>query len=121
MRNGLLIRTAVRRRSLFSIITPHTFCRQVIGAIFRKSLRLSGSARMEHSVGKITTMISADATRLDRFSAFIHKYAFVLRLIYLTYRFTVYGWLRFRFGFLQRLPSSPAKHPSRLQLASAFS
>ncbi|THG96760.1 hypothetical protein EW026_g5132 [Hermanssonia centrifuga] len=45
----------------------------VIGAIFRKSLRLSGRARMSHSVGKITTMISTDATRLDRSSAFIHN------------------------------------------------
>ncbi|KAF8915697.1 multidrug resistance-associated ABC transporter [Mucidula mucida] len=44
----------------------------VIGAIFRKSLRLSGRARLDHSVGKITTMISTDATRLDRFSNAIH-------------------------------------------------
>ncbi|EKM53211.1 uncharacterized protein PHACADRAFT_259405 [Phanerochaete carnosa HHB-10118-sp] len=45
----------------------------IIGAIFRKSLRLSGRARLSHSVGKITTMISTDATRLDRSSAFIHN------------------------------------------------
>ncbi|KAF9019789.1 multidrug resistance-associated ABC transporter [Hymenopellis radicata] len=44
----------------------------VIGAIFRKSLRLSGRGRLDHSVGKITTMISTDATRLDRFSNVIH-------------------------------------------------
>ncbi|KAG7095244.1 hypothetical protein E1B28_006018 [Marasmius oreades] len=44
----------------------------LIGNIFRKSLRLSGRARTEHSVGKITTMISTDASRLDRFSAFGH-------------------------------------------------
>lgn len=46
---------------------------QVIGGIFRKALRLSGRARSEHGVGKITTMISADATRLDRFTGFAHK------------------------------------------------
>lgn len=45
----------------------------VIGAIFRKSLRLSGRARVDHSVGQITTMISTDATRLDRVSAFAHN------------------------------------------------
>ena len=31
---------------------------------------------MNHSVGQITTMISTDATRLDRFSGFAHEYAF---------------------------------------------
>jgi hypothetical protein len=58
------------------------FCPQIIGSVFRKSLRLSGKARINHSVGQITTMISTDASRLDRFSAFGHKYAlgFVLRL-----------------------------------------
>ncbi|CAA7270432.1 unnamed protein product [Cyclocybe aegerita] len=45
----------------------------VIGSVFRKSLRLSGRARAAHSVGQITTMISTDATRLDRFSAFGHN------------------------------------------------
>ncbi|KAF8235236.1 multidrug resistance-associated ABC transporter [Tricholoma matsutake] len=45
----------------------------VIGNIFRKSLRLSGRARLEHSVGQITTMISADATRLDRFAGYGHN------------------------------------------------
>ncbi|KAF9020670.1 multidrug resistance-associated ABC transporter [Hymenopellis radicata] len=40
----------------------------VIGSIFRKSLRLSGRARIEHSVGQITTMISADSQRLDTFT-----------------------------------------------------
>ncbi|KIY72285.1 multidrug resistance-associated ABC transporter [Cylindrobasidium torrendii FP15055 ss-10] len=44
----------------------------LVGNIFRKSLRLSGRARLEHSVGQITTMISADATRLDRFAMAIH-------------------------------------------------
>ncbi|KAH9476201.1 ABC-type transporter cicA [Psilocybe cubensis] len=45
----------------------------IIGSVFRKSLRLSGKARVNHSVGQITTMISTDATRLDRFSAFCHN------------------------------------------------
>lgn len=47
---------------------------QIIGNIFRKSLRLSGKSRINHSVGQITTMISTDATRLDRFSGFAHEY-----------------------------------------------
>jgi ATP-binding cassette subfamily C (CFTR/MRP) protein 1 len=46
-----------------------------IGTIFRKALRLSGRARVEHSVGQITTMISTDSARLDRSSAFFHKCA----------------------------------------------
>ncbi|OCH88007.1 multidrug resistance-associated ABC transporter [Obba rivulosa] len=45
----------------------------IVGSIFRKSLRLSGRARINHSVGQITTMISTDATRLDRQSAFAHN------------------------------------------------
>ncbi|KAI0700341.1 multidrug resistance-associated ABC transporter [Cytidiella melzeri] len=45
----------------------------IIGAVFRKSLRLSGRARQSHSVGQITTMISTDATRLDRSSQFMHN------------------------------------------------
>ncbi|KAF9044293.1 multidrug resistance-associated ABC transporter [Panaeolus papilionaceus] len=44
----------------------------VIGTIFRKSLRLSGKARAEHTIGKITTMISQDATHLDLFSTYAH-------------------------------------------------
>ncbi|KAF9466008.1 multidrug resistance-associated ABC transporter [Collybia nuda] len=44
----------------------------LVGNIFRKSLRLSGRARLEHSVGQITTMISTDATRLDQLSVFLH-------------------------------------------------
>ncbi|KAI0717423.1 multidrug resistance-associated ABC transporter [Cerioporus squamosus] len=55
MTNGLCIRTSV------------------IGAIFRKSLRLSGRARLKHSVGQITTMISTDSARLDRNSYAIHN------------------------------------------------
>ncbi|KAK0199743.1 multidrug resistance-associated ABC transporter [Desarmillaria ectypa] len=55
MTTGLLLRTGI------------------IGSIFRKSLRLSGRARLEHSVGKITTMISADASRLDRLCMYLHN------------------------------------------------
>ncbi|PIL27466.1 ATP-binding cassette transporter [Ganoderma sinense ZZ0214-1] len=45
----------------------------LVGAIFRKSLRLSGRARLEHSVGKITTMISADTVRLEQNIFLIHN------------------------------------------------
>ncbi|KAJ6578750.1 multidrug resistance-associated ABC transporter [Mycena vulgaris] len=45
----------------------------LIGSVFRKSMRLSGSARLEHTVGQTTTIISTDATRLDRFSMFGHN------------------------------------------------
>ncbi|KDQ52618.1 hypothetical protein JAAARDRAFT_40221 [Jaapia argillacea MUCL 33604] len=45
----------------------------LVGAIFRKSLRLSGKARTEHSVGQITTLISTDATRLDIVGAYAHN------------------------------------------------
>ncbi|KAJ2916152.1 hypothetical protein MD484_g4261, partial [Candolleomyces efflorescens] len=44
----------------------------IIGSIFRKCLRISGKGRAGHSVGQITTMISTDATRLDRFVGFAH-------------------------------------------------
>ncbi|KAJ7290727.1 multidrug resistance-associated ABC transporter [Mycena rebaudengoi] len=54
MRNGLLVRTSI------------------IGSIFRKSLRLSGRARLEHSVGQITTMISSDAEKFDLLSYLAH-------------------------------------------------
>ncbi|KAJ7890947.1 multidrug resistance-associated ABC transporter [Mycena olivaceomarginata] len=54
MRNGLLVRTSI------------------IGSIFRKSLRLSGRARLEHSVGQITTMISSDAEKFDLLSYLVH-------------------------------------------------
>ncbi|TFK50066.1 multidrug resistance-associated ABC transporter [Heliocybe sulcata] len=43
-----------------------------IGLIFRKSLRLSGRARSQHSVGQITTMISTDTARLDRVGSMAH-------------------------------------------------
>ncbi|CAG7855058.1 Canalicular multispecific organic anion transporter 1 AltName: Full=ATP-binding cassette sub-family C member 2 [Serendipita indica DSM 11827] len=45
----------------------------IIGQIFRKSLRLSGRARVEHSTGKITTMLSTDTTRLDFALGFCHS------------------------------------------------
>ncbi|RDB26371.1 Oligomycin resistance ATP-dependent permease YOR1 [Hypsizygus marmoreus] len=45
----------------------------IIGNVFRKSLRISGRAKLEHSVGQITTMISTDASRMDRFAAFGHN------------------------------------------------
>ncbi|KAF8217563.1 multidrug resistance-associated ABC transporter [Mycena galopus ATCC 62051] len=54
MRNGLLVRTSI------------------IGSIFRKSLRLSGRARLEHSVGQITTMISSDVEKFDLLSYLAH-------------------------------------------------
>uniref|UniRef100_A0A8H8CI96 Multidrug resistance-associated ABC transporter n=1 Tax=Psilocybe cubensis TaxID=181762 RepID=A0A8H8CI96_PSICU len=55
MTTGLYVRTAI------------------IGNIFRKSLRLSGKSRTEHSVGKITTLISTDATRMDGLSYIGHQ------------------------------------------------
>jgi len=59
---------------------PNSSVHQIIGNIFRKSLRLSGRARLEHSVGQITTMISTDAARLDRIAGFFHKFVSVLLL-----------------------------------------
>lgn len=44
----------------------------MIGTMFRKSLRLSGKSRAEHTTGKIMTMISTDATRLDHFATYAH-------------------------------------------------
>ena len=46
---------------------------QIIGAIFRKSLRLSGRARIKHNVGQITTMISSDSAMLDLNCVIVHK------------------------------------------------
>ncbi|KAJ7714243.1 multidrug resistance-associated ABC transporter [Mycena maculata] len=45
---------------------------KIIGSIFRKSLRLSGRARLEHSAGQITTMISSDAEKFDLLSYLAH-------------------------------------------------
>ena len=44
----------------------------LIAVIFRKALRISGKGRSEHNAGQITTMISTDTTRLDRFATFCH-------------------------------------------------
>ncbi len=55
MTNGLCIRSSI------------------IGAIFRKALRLSGRARIKHDSGQIATMIAADSARLDLNSVTIHK------------------------------------------------
>ncbi|EJD44567.1 ATP-dependent bile acid permease [Auricularia subglabra TFB-10046 SS5] len=44
----------------------------LVSAIFRKALRMSGKAKQHHSTGQITTMISADCTRLDIASGFFH-------------------------------------------------
>ncbi|KAJ7100917.1 multidrug resistance-associated ABC transporter [Mycena belliarum] len=43
-----------------------------IGAVFRKSMRLSARARLEHGVGQTTTIISTDATRLQSFATYGH-------------------------------------------------
>ncbi|KAJ7461221.1 multidrug resistance-associated ABC transporter [Mycena latifolia] len=43
-----------------------------IGSVFRKSLRLSARARLEHTAGQITTLISTDSTRLELFSTYGH-------------------------------------------------
>ncbi|KAL6300347.1 multidrug resistance-associated ABC transporter [Sparassis latifolia] len=56
-----------------TMTTGLTVRTSVIGAIFRKSLRLSGRARQNHSVGQITTMISSDAARLERVTSFAHN------------------------------------------------
>ncbi|KAK0521189.1 hypothetical protein OC834_006756 [Tilletia horrida] len=48
-------------------------CRtSLVSLILRKALRLDSRARLEHSTGKITTMISADCTRIDMASGFFH-------------------------------------------------
>ncbi|KNZ81013.1 Multidrug resistance-associated protein 1 [Termitomyces sp. J132] len=67
---GLMMRAGV----CFSqhLTDRYSLCLQTIGSIFRKSLRLSGRAKLEHTVGQITTMISTDATRIDQFAAFAH-------------------------------------------------
>ena len=66
---------------LFGALPHHDISKQIIGTVFRKSLRLSGRGRVDHSVGKITTMISTDSSRLDRFSGFGHKYVILLSAI----------------------------------------
>ncbi len=44
----------------------------VISLIYRKSLRLSAKARLEYTPGKLTTLISSDAFRLEQFVMFVH-------------------------------------------------
>ncbi|KAB5591062.1 Oligomycin resistance ATP-dependent permease YOR1 [Ceratobasidium theobromae] len=78
---GLAIAVAVMQE-VSSLCTNQYFFRamttgflirtSVISTIFRKSLRLSGRSRTKHSTGQITTMISADCTRLDFASGFFH-------------------------------------------------
>ncbi len=41
-------------------------------ALYRKSLRLSSSARQQFPPGKITNMISSDAQRVEMFITLIH-------------------------------------------------
>ncbi|KAI0795051.1 multidrug resistance-associated ABC transporter [Abortiporus biennis] len=45
----------------------------VIGVVFRKSLRMSGKARVEHSVGQIATMITSDTAKLDQAAQYLHQ------------------------------------------------
>ncbi|KAJ7607493.1 multidrug resistance-associated ABC transporter [Roridomyces roridus] len=45
----------------------------IVGSVFRKSIWLSGRARLEHTIGQTTTIISADSARLDRFCFFVHN------------------------------------------------
>ncbi|TFK67200.1 multidrug resistance-associated ABC transporter [Pluteus cervinus] len=56
-----------------SMTTGLTVRTSIIGIVFRKALRLSGRARLEHSMGQVTTVISTDASRLDRFCMFGHN------------------------------------------------
>ncbi|KAJ3186105.1 hypothetical protein HK101_009741 [Irineochytrium annulatum] len=42
------------------------------GAVYRKSLRLSGKSRQEFNAGRITNMISTDLVRLDLFVTLFH-------------------------------------------------
>ena len=62
---------------LASLDLPFAFsyiAHQITGMIFRKSLRISGRAKLEHNIGQITTMISTDASRLDSFTGSGHMY-----------------------------------------------
>ncbi|KAJ7827865.1 multidrug resistance-associated ABC transporter [Mycena olivaceomarginata] len=46
---------------------------RIIGSVFRKSLRLSARAWVEHTVGQTATIISTDSVRLDRFCTVGHN------------------------------------------------
>ncbi|KZW02976.1 multidrug resistance-associated ABC transporter [Exidia glandulosa HHB12029] len=56
----------------FSMTVGFLVRTSLVSVIFRKALRLSGKARQFHSTGQITTMISADCTRLDIAAGFFH-------------------------------------------------
>ncbi|KAJ7163116.1 multidrug resistance-associated ABC transporter [Mycena filopes] len=45
----------------------------IIGSVFRKSMRHSARARLQHTTGQTTTIISTDAARLDKFCQFSHN------------------------------------------------
>ena len=83
----------------FSVSLLFHLPKKIIGTVFRKSLRLSGRGRVDHSVGKITTIISTDASRLDRFSGYAHRYVVLLsaplKVSYLN--LIVYGLRQYRF------------------------
>ncbi|GJJ12903.1 hypothetical protein Clacol_007149 [Clathrus columnatus] len=64
---------ATNQYTILTMTNGMTIRAGVISLIFRKSLRLSGRARMKHSTGQITTLISTDATRLDLASAQVHN------------------------------------------------
>ena len=79
MTNGMAIRAGVGTTGVSHGEKNQLSARmmtQVISLVFRKSLRLSGRARLLHSSGQITTLISADATRLDLASVMVHKYVY---------------------------------------------
>ncbi|CCM00202.1 uncharacterized protein FIBRA_02230 [Fibroporia radiculosa] len=59
--------------SLMTMQTGFEMRTATIGTIFRKSLRLSGRARLKHSSGQITTMIATDTTRLERVTIQAHN------------------------------------------------
>ncbi|KAJ1557331.1 hypothetical protein HK096_007847, partial [Nowakowskiella sp. JEL0078] len=44
----------------------------ITGAIYRKSLRLSGAARQDFNAGKIMNIVSTDANRIEQFLGIIH-------------------------------------------------
>ncbi|KAF8984488.1 P-loop containing nucleoside triphosphate hydrolase protein [Cyathus striatus] len=76
----------------------------IIGNVFRKSLRLSGKGRAEHSVGKITTHISTDATKLDLYCMTAHSLwtspiQFAIGIGLLIGNLGIPPWLVLIFGF----------------------
>ncbi|TFK19762.1 cadmium ion transporter [Coprinopsis marcescibilis] len=56
-----------------SMATGQSVKAGLVGSIVRKSLRISGRARVDHSIGQIITMISTDGTNLEQFTAFAHS------------------------------------------------